>query len=124
MVPTDLVTPDMERCAAACIECHRACLRTATGEGLYERGARLAPEHFRLLLDCADLCSTTADFMLRGSAFHERVSNVCAEVCDATAQSCSQFEGADDALHESMRACRQACERCAAGCREAGGAVR
>ncbi|MDX1377153.1 MAG: four-helix bundle copper-binding protein, partial [Burkholderiales bacterium] len=88
MVPTDLITPGMERCAAACIDCHRQCLRAAMREGLVPGGAPLSPEHVRLLLDCAALTMTTADFMLRGSAFHERVSEACAEVCDATAQSC------------------------------------
>jgi hypothetical protein len=123
MVPTDLITPGMERCAEACAECHRACLRAAMTDGIFAERARLAPEHFRLLIDCAELCAATGDFMLRGSAFHERVSGVCAEICTACAQSCSQFERSDDGTG-SARACRQACERCAESCREVSVAIR
>ncbi|MCL4798769.1 MAG: four-helix bundle copper-binding protein [Burkholderiales bacterium] len=112
----------MERCAAACADCHAACLRTALADGLAAGSARLAPEHFRLLMDCADLCATTADFMLRGSAFHERVGGVCAEVCAACAQSCVQFDLAD--ASQQLQACRAACVRCAKSCREAAGAMR
>ncbi len=122
MVPMDLITPDMERCAAACAECHSACLRAATSGNLGAGDFGLASEHFRLLMDCADLCATTGDFLLRGSAFHERVCGACAEVCAACAQSCSQFEGRD--AQDVMRRCREACDLCAKRCRAAAGAIR
>ena len=67
--------------------------------------------HIRLLLDCAEICQTSANFMLRGSDLHARVCAVCAEVCERCAQDCETFE------EDFMQACAQECRRCAESCR-------
>ncbi len=72
-------------------------------------GPHVAPPHFRLMLDCAQICQTSADFMLRNSALHARTCAVCAEVCDACAQSCEQVG--------DMERCVEVCRRCAESCR-------
>jgi hypothetical protein len=67
----------------------------------------------RLLLDCAQICQMTADFLLRKSPFHLQACELCADICERTAASCAEIE--DDRL---MRACVQSNRRCAAVCRE------
>lgn len=79
-----------------------------------EMGGRHAnPQHIRLLLDCAEICQTSANFMLRGSDLHSRTCGACAEVCERCSEDCMRFE--DDAM---MQQCAEVCQRCAQSCRE------
>jgi hypothetical protein len=66
-----------------------------------------------MLLDCADMCATSVNFMLRESTLHRKTSEVCAEVCIACAKSCESFPD-DDVLSR----CAEECRRCAETCRE------
>jgi hypothetical protein len=80
---------------------------------LQHGGQHAEAAHIRLLLDCAEICQTSANFMLRGSDLHSRICAVCAEICDRCAQDCERFEG-----DQQMQACAQACHRCAESCRQ------
>lgn len=109
------MSADMEQCIENCLNCHRSCEETAaycTQMG----GKHAEPMHLGLLRDCAQICVTSADFMLRGSDMHPRVCGVCAEVCDRCAESCEQF-GEDALMHE----CAEICRRCAESCRQMAG---
>lgn len=103
---------EMRRCIDNCEDCHGICLETAM-YCLRMGGPHAAPDHIRLLLDCAAACRTSADFMLRGSEFHGRVCAVCADVCERCAADCERFGG-----DEQMKACAEVCRRCAQSCRE------
>lgn len=103
---------DLATCIANCTHCHQACLNAAA-EWQGSRGAE-GVKHLRLLLDCADICQTSADFMLRRSDIHPQVCALCAEICQRCAEACERMEG------ELMRACAEACRRCAQSCREMG----
>lgn len=105
------MSQDMQRCIQECLNGHSICLQTTTY--CLEMGGKHAEAgHIRLLLDCAEICQTSANFMLRSSELHGRVCGVCAEVCERCAQSCEQF--GDDA---QMSACAESCRRCAASCK-------
>ncbi len=105
------MSQEMQACIATCQECHSTCLQTVT-YCLQQGGRHAEAAHIRVLLDCAELCQTSANFMLRGSELHGRICGVCAEVCERCAQDCDQF--GDD---PQMRACAEACRRCAGSCR-------
>jgi hypothetical protein len=79
-------------------------------------GDHAAPDHVRLLLDCADLCATSARLLLRGSPYHARTCAACAVVCEACADDCERLAADDVAMHD----CAEACRRCADSCREMG----
>ncbi|HSH79114.1 MAG TPA: four-helix bundle copper-binding protein [Herpetosiphonaceae bacterium] len=102
---------EMQQCIQNCTDCHRICLETVA-YCLRMGGKHAEAAHIRLLLDCAEICQTSANFMIRGSDFHGRTCGVCAEVCEACAQDCEQM--GDDA---QMRACAEMCRRCAESCR-------
>lgn len=102
----------MQQCIDDCLECHSICLETVT-HCLQMGGKHAEPRHIRLLLDCAEICQTSANFMLRGSDLHGHTCRVCAEVCTACAKDCERFS--DDA---QMMACAEMCRRCAASCQE------
>lgn len=58
-------------------------------------GGRHAEDaHIQLLLDCAEICQTSANFMLRGSELHGRTCAVCADACQRCAASCRQMASA------------------------------
>jgi hypothetical protein len=105
------VDAEMQHCIGACSGCHDICVATAQ-RCLELGGDHAAPEHLGLLLDCAQICATSADFMLRGSRFHGLTCGACAEICAACAEACAAM-GED----EVMRACADACRRCAESCR-------
>ena len=105
------LTDEMKRCAEQCRECHEVCVETV--RHCLERGGRHAEaEHVLLLLDCAQICDTSGDFLLRGSALHRETCRACAEVCTRCAESCERLDG------EAMRRCAGACRRCAESCRQ------
>jgi hypothetical protein len=58
------LTPDMRQCIANCLDCHSLCVETAA-HCLTMGGEHAGPKHQRLLHDCAQICQTSADFMLR-----------------------------------------------------------
>ena len=106
------VDEKMRSCIAECQSCHSVCLETVI-HCLEMGGKHAEPAHIRLLLDCADICATSADFMLRGSPLHGRTCGVCAEVCEQCARSCEMM--GDDPM---MQQCAAACRSCAQSCRE------
>ena len=105
------MSQEMQQCIQNCLDCHRICLETLTS-CLQQGGKHAEATHIRTLLDCAEICQTSANFMLRGSDFHARTCGVCAEVCARCADSCAQM-GNDS----QMQACADTCRRCADSCR-------
>lgn len=103
---------DMVRCIQECTNCHRVCLETVT-HCLQMGGMHAEAAHIGLLLDCAEMCQSSANFMLRGSELHARICAVCAEVCDRCGQDCERW--GDDT---QMQACAEACRACAEACRQ------
>lgn len=101
---------DMRQCIEACLDCYRTCTEMAMNHCLETGGRHVEPEHFRLMMNCADICRTSAEFMMSNSPLHARTCAVCAEVCDACADSCAQIGDMDK--------CVQACRTCAQSCRD------
>jgi len=101
-----------QECIANCSDCHDVCLETVA-YCLQQGGKRGEENHVRLLLDCAEICQTSANFMLRDSDLHGYTCWVCAEVCERCAQECERF--GDD---PQLEACAEACRQCAASCRQ------
>lgn len=102
----------MEHCIANCTETHQICLETVSyclGKG----GKHAEAKHLRLLLDCAQICTTSADYMIRKSEMHGRTCGLCADVCKRCAEACDAF--GDD---PQMKRCAEACRRCVQSCRE------
>jgi|GEM_PF-143121 len=113
--PMQSAMPGIEECIDRCLECHKVCLGEATQHCLESGGDHVAPEHFRLMITCAQICQTSADFMLAGSMLHAQVCGVCALVCEQCAMSCRQLDG--------MEMCAETCERCAKSCRQMASAM-
>jgi hypothetical protein len=98
----------MQNCIEACQSCHRTCLEMATSHCLEMGGKHAEPSHLRLMLDCAQICQTTANFMLAQSEFHTALCVVCADICEACAISCEEIGEMD----ECVKACRECMHEC------------
>ena len=107
-MPSD-TSHDMQACIDACSHCHQICLQTAMNHCLESGGKHVEPEHFRLMINCAEICQTSLNFMLSGSRLSNHVCGVCARICDACAESCEKLDG--------MEECARACRKCAESCR-------
>ena len=102
----------MQECIDNCSNCHAACLETVI-YCLQKGGHHAEKSHVRLLLDCAEICQTSANFMLRNSPLHAITCAACAETCERCAVECEKFKG-----DMQMEACARMCRTCAASCRE------
>lgn len=103
----------LDECVDSCVASHRICLETARYCTEQGTPAHIEATHIALLLDCAELCQTTANSMLRRSPQHALLCDACARMCEACARDCAKIAG--DAR---MQACAQTCRDCAASCKE------
>ena len=99
----------MQDAITACLDCHSMCLGMAMTYCLEKGGRHVEQKHLSLMLNCAELCQTSANFMLSDSPLHGRVCLICAEACEACAKSCEQVG--------DMRDCVEECQACAKSCR-------
>ena len=103
--------PDQLRsCIADCQQCAATCLSDAITHCLAVGGRHIEPRHFKLMLDCAEICQTAANFMARNSDHHVHLCKECAEICRACAASCEELG--------DMQECVEACRRCAESCEQ------
>ena len=103
----------MDECIRNCTECRTICMKTVT-HCLGVGGKHADQAHIRMLLDCAQICATSADFMTRGSPLHRLTCGACAEICQQCADDCERMAGGD----QQMLQCVEMCRRCAASCRD------
>src|SRR5256714_15565800 len=85
----------MNRCIEACLGCYRTCLGTAMNLCLETGGKHLEPAHFRLMMACAEICRTSAHFMLINTPHHKHTCRECAEICAECATDCERIGGGE-----------------------------
>ena len=105
-------TQEMQMCIQNCTLAHQICEQTLS-YCLTKDGMHFEPQHLKALIDCAQICTVSADFMSRDSKIHSSVCGVCAEACRACAASCDQFP--DD---EAMKLCADVSRQCEETCRQ------
>ena len=110
-MPIQTINKETQICVDLCQQCHAACLDTIT-HCLNMGGEHANPEHIRLLMDCAQICATSADFMIRDSAYHMDSCGVCAKVCEDCAASCENLGKTERELQACMDICRRTSEAC------------
>jgi hypothetical protein len=107
--------PVMQQCIDDCLDSFSVCTETQM-HCLEMGGDHAAPDHLRLLQDCAEICQLAATFMLRKSELSTDLCELCAEAAEACAVSCDQF--ADDV---KMATCAEVARRTAESCRRMAG---
>lgn len=99
----------MQEAIKNCLDCHGMCVQMATNFCPDRGGRHVEREHLKLMVNCADICQTSANFMLSDSPLAGRICAACAEVCEACARSCEQVG--------DMRDCVDQCRRTARSCK-------
>lgn len=112
-----MIDQDIARCIDDCVACWRSCNTAINGHCLETGGDHLRPEHVRVMVDCAEICRTCADFLMRQSPHGELICEPCARICARCAEECARL---DD---PHMRDCAEVCRRCAASCRDMVGSL-
>jgi hypothetical protein len=107
------LTEEMKTCIENCLKCHALCIAT-TIHCLRLGGHHASPRHIALLMDCAEICQTSANFMLRHSRFHAQTCGICADVCESCAADCENLADGD----KQMLSCAEMCYQCADTCRQ------
>jgi hypothetical protein len=105
------VNESMRECIQNCLDCYQSCTQMIS-HCLSMGGEHAKPEHINLLQACANICQTSAKFMLLESDFHPDVCRVCADVCESCAEDCRRLAGEN----ETMSACADICERTSESC--------
>ena len=104
------MSKEMQNCVDRCLGCYSSCLSSAMTHCLETGGKHVEPKHFRLMMACAEICRTSAHFMLLNTPHHKHTCRECAEICEECAKDCERIGGMDE--------CVQACRSCAESCRK------
>ena len=109
---SEVTTSDEVReCLRDSLDCYQMCTETAA-RCLTMGGKHAEFEHMNLLMDCAKICSTNADFIIRNSTYYPQTCGITADICDECADNCDRFD------EDFMKECASVCRRCAESCRE------
>lgn len=108
------MSSEMRQCIDDCLSCASVCTETLR-HCLMMGGKHTEAQHVTIMLDCAEICQTSANFMLRQSAAHVETCGTCAAVCRACEESCRQIGG------EVMLRCADECAKCAESCERMAG---
>ena len=103
---------DMKKAIDIAVKCAGTCQETLA-HCLAMGGRHVEANHIVTMIDCAEICRLSADFMQRGSEHVKKACAACAEVCQHCANHCLTFP--DDRV---MRDCAEVCQRCAESCRK------
>lgn len=109
----------MQECIEECLNCHAVC--TMTAQHCLVKGGEYADVNvIGVLLDCAELCQVSANFMLRGSPFHAVTCAACAELCRTCEEVCRSVGGDEQMDHcaDVCAACGDSCEQMAAAAQD------
>ena len=102
----------MEDCIEKCLNCYKSCTETIV-HCLDMGGKHSESSHIGTMMDCAEICNMSADFMLRDSNMSASICETCAKICDICAEDCRSFK--DDV---EMMQCADVCVACAESCRK------
>jgi hypothetical protein len=106
------MTDEVQQCIENCLQCHRTCEQLIP-YCLEKGGMHAERSHIQLLSTCADICRTSAHFMMWSSDLHPKVCGTCAEACLKCAEDCERM--GDDKM---MKACAEICRLCAESCQK------
>ena len=114
-----LPTNGLDECIAMCWQARNSCQKTLFQHCLPTGGDHVAPAHVELMISCMEIAQAAADFMVRNSPTHPLICSACANVCDATADSCEALICNEKPCIEMQR-CADILRACAMKCRTVG----
>jgi hypothetical protein len=108
---SETMSKEVQQCIEAWKESQRCCVALERSGGVDSKTIQTAK-------DCAEICQTCSNFVMRGSYYATAIRKLCAEVCKACAGAC------DKASQGSIaKECAAACRQCAEACVNVGSPV-
>ena len=107
------ISAEMQGCIDECLKCYQTCFGMAMTHCLEMGGKHVAPSHFRIMMACAEICRTSAHFMLMNSEHAKHVCRECAEICEQCANDCEAVGDMDECVLQCRR-CAETCSSMAA----------
>ena len=102
----EMVSDEVHECLKDNLDCYQTCSKTIT-RCLTMGGKHAELEHLNLLMDCAKICNTNADFIIRNSTYYPQTCGITADICNECADTCDRFD--DDFMKECAGICRRWC---------------
>lgn len=100
----------MKECIDNCLNCFQLC-EEAFVKALKDE-FKTDSQQLLVLKSCAEICQTSARFMIMESPFHHLTCGVCSEICHKCADVCEELGTS------TLSQCADACRRCADSCGE------
>lgn len=101
----------------ALTDCAQACTADADDDLSEAKVAELV-KCIRLCLDCADICTTTAEVISRQTEYDANVTRPLLEACTASCRSCGDECQRHAKMHAHCQICERACRACEQACRQ------
>lgn len=76
MQPASLAR-EMQQCIDECLHCQRICMEIAMNHCLTMEGRHVEHNHFHLMMNCAEICHTSAEFMMSSSPLYADMRRLC-----------------------------------------------
>src|SRR5436189_2426211 len=95
---------DYKTCIDACLHCAAICHYCASMD-LKENDVAAMSRCAQLDMECAALCTASAQLMSLGSNQAKALCKICAEACDVCAEECEKH------ANEHCKACAAACRK-------------
>ncbi len=99
---------EMQQCIQDCLNCHAVCMQTAEADK-QKGGKHAKKEYIYLLLDCAEMCLTSAHFMQHDSPLFGYTCQAALQVATHCAGECDSMGDTDCA--NASRICASSCEQ-------------
>ena len=101
-----MLNDQMQDCIDDCLNCHTVCLDTAMR--MLQKGGEHS-SYVISLLDCSEICLTSAHFMLRNSPLYGYTCQACTQICSHCAEMC--FQAGENDCGNACRASAESCQQ-------------
>lgn len=102
---------NMQECVDKLLECYKVC-SLCLQHCLSMGGKHVTEEHISAMIECEEMCQTSAEFLINDSKFAHELCGICARICDSCADSCLEVDENDPTMKECARVCRETADAC------------
>ena len=101
----------MDECIEHCLLGYRTCTQLMS-HCLSMGGEQASEDHVSILATCAQMCQTSATFMMYNSDYHRETCRLCAKLCTTCAEDCERIADGDEEMLNCASVCRACAEHC------------
>ena len=113
--PGKLQGAELARCVEACVICATTCTSCADA-CLSEEMVKELAHCIRINLDCAAICATTGQILLRQTEPEWRLLYRQVQACQAACRACAATCDQHAQMHDHCRVCAAVCRDCEQAC--------